>query len=501
MKLLALFLSLLLAATAHAANGTFYILHSAAGAGNGTSWANAYTSINAATTANTGGGDTFWVADTHNETPNADTTIVGSSVPGSPSRILCVNTHTTEPPTGLATTGAISQTGTNSDILFTGFGYVYGMNFNCGSASNCIIGFNATTPFTWKAEACLFRLNTSGTGASIQIGPNSTNTDDGKVTWVNCTTRFGNAGQGIIARCPFLWEHSAGAVASAGTIPTSLFLTQTAYSGLVRGTGLDFVAMGSGNYIVDMTSASAGRYEFFNCKRGPSSGYTTGSVAGPGGSTALFVNCDTGDTGYKFHFQTYAGTITDETTIVRTGGSTDGTTPNSRKMVTTANASFVEPLESRQIFFWANTTGSTTVTIPILPVDTGTTTGTTLTNAQAWMEVSFLGTSGFPLALNDVSSRVADIMASPANQPTDAASTWTTTGITTPVKQYLTATVTIQEKGLCSARVYLAKPSTTMYYDPLILSGSGRQYQTIGGFINEGPTSGGATGHSSTFGE
>ena len=53
----------------------------------------------------------------------------------------------------------------------------------------------------------------------------------------------------------------------------------------------------------------------------------------------------------------------------------------------------------------------------------------TLTDAEAWLEVEYLGTSGFPLGVvaND---RVVGL-ASPANQ-TSSSVAWTTTGLTTP---------------------------------------------------------------------
>lgn len=67
------------------------------------------------------------------------------------------------------------------------------------------------------------------------------------------------------------------------------------------------------------------------------------------------------------------------------------------------------------------------------------------------------------------------------------------------MKQSLAVTFTPQEKGIIRAKVCLAKASTTMYFDPKIITGA-RQYMTESGVQNE-PASGGATGGSYTFGQ
>ncbi len=475
------------------ANGTFYVRSAAAGAADGSSWANAYTALATATAANTGGGDTFYVADDHAEAPNADITIVGATTAGNPSKIICVNTHTTAPPTGLATTGAINQTGTNSDIFFTGFGYCYGVIFNCGNASNNTISWTSTSAFAWKLEACLLRLNTTGTGAKINIGANSASSTDSRVDWVNCTTRFGHVSQTINVKCPFTWKFSAGAVSASGSAPTTLFTPIAGNGGTVECIGLDLAFLGSGNSLVNVGQTNNSSYLFQDCKLGASAAITTGTVPGAGGTNVVAINCDSGDTNYKLHMQNYFGTITHDITVIRTGGATDGVTPISRKMVTTANASFLNPLESRPIFFWNDTVGSVAIEVPIV------TDNVTLTDAEAWIDVQYLGTSGFPLALKDT-DRATDIFATPANQTTDGVSSWPSAP-GTPVKQTLAKTVSAAEKGMVAVRVVLAKASTTMYYDPLILASSSRQYQTFAGYINEPPASGGGlTQTSHTFG-
>ena len=77
-----------------------------------------------------------------------------------------------------------------------------------------------------------------------------------------------------------------------------------------------------------------------------------------------------------------------------------------------------------------------------------------------------LGSGSFPISTfaNDAK---ADTLATAAKQTTSSV-TWTTTGLTTPVKQKLSKAVTISEKGLVRISIKLAKASTTMYVCPKI---------------------------------
>ena len=89
-----------------------------------------------------------------------------------------------------------------------------------------------------------------------------------------------------------------------------------------------------------------------------------------------------------------------------------------------------------------------------------------LQNDQIWSEVEYLGTAGFPQA-GIVNNRKADEFAAAADH-TVSIQAWTTTGLTNVNKQKLALTVTPQMKGWFRVRVMLAKPSYTVYVDPLV---------------------------------
>lgn len=457
----------------------------------GSTWALAKATLAAALTA-AGAGGTVYVDNAHAETQASAMTLTSPGTAASPVRVLCVDrTGNPEPPTALATTATVSTTG-NSAMTFAGFAFVYGVTFSVGSGNNglAFANFTSISPWYWIIESGSIQLGSIHGGVRIFVGANSVGSDDCGLELVNSTLKFGNAAEGVVLRCPMLWRNSA-ALAAGGTTPTTLFLSPAGAApyGRLRASGVDFSDFGSGNNLVQV-GVDFNRYDFENCKLGSSVSVATGTFAGQGGTKIRVVNCDSADTSYRYHKQDYQGTITQETTIVRTGGASDGTTPVSRKMESTANAHIFAPLESDPVVFWNETVGSS-VTVTVETV----TDNVTLTDKEAWVEVEYLGTSGFPLALfaDDRASNNNAHLGSGTNQTTSS-ETWTTTGLTTPVKQKLSVTFTPQEKGLIRARVMLAKASTTMYFDPLILASSGRQYMIgVEGMVNEAPQAGGAS--------
>lgn len=425
-------------------------------ASDGLTWANAKATLAAALTA-AGAGGTVYVADGHAETQASAMSLTSPGTAASPVTVLCVDdTGDPEPPTALAITATVSTTG-NSAIAFAGFAYVYGVTFQTGSSSNnAALNFTSVSPWWWRLDSCALRVRNTGNdvSAAISVGQVASNGDDQLLELVNTVVSFAHASGSFRVRTMVSW--AGGSL--EGTAPTQLFSGSGngGVTGLLRASGVDFsVATG---ILVLATPAQAGLLTFENCKLGTGVTIASGAVAGQGGFEVVVVNCDSADTNYRYCKKTYQGEITQETTIVRDSGASDGTTAISRKMVTTANSKFYSPLVSDPIAVWLETLSSTTVTVEVV------TDGVTLTDAEAWIEVEYLGTSGFPIS-SIASDSAANILATPANQ-TSSSETWTTTGLTTPVKQKLAVTFTPAEKGPAMIRVHLAKASTTMYFCP-----------------------------------
>lgn len=442
---------------------------------------------NALTATWAAAGDTVYVGHDHAETQSTAMTITSAGTVASPVIVICVNDGAT-PPTAVATTGSVTTTGASA-ISMRGFAHVYGLIFNSGSGA-VNAGFNicttASTNDSWLFDTCQIKCVASSSTNHVAIG----NTRASSIKFINCIFTFASVSSQIQLDAGRI-EFIGGSIAASGSVPSNLMINSSAgRTHLVVMRGVDLSGFGSGKELVYMTTSSVAEFRFENCKLGASVAITSSTPTAPGACSVEAINSDSADpttAGQRYAKHVYQGVVTSETTIVRTGGASDGIASFSRKMVSTANTKFFSPLEGPWVYFWNSTLSATTVAFETV------TNNVTLTDAEAWIEVEHLGTSGFPLSLIE-RDRAADILATPANQTTSS-ETWTTTGLTTPVKQTLSESVTPAEIGWIRARVCLAKASTTVYFCPKIQSTSTRQYMAPDGSIVNASASGGLKFH------
>ena len=423
-------------------------------ADDGSTWALADLDL-AGTAASDAAGDRIFLSQVHAEsTAGAITVAIAGSVTA-PSQIICGN-DAAEPPTAVATTATVTTTG-NSGITLSGWSYWYGIAFSCGTGA-------VSPPLTLGAgtekmvfESCDFIIPSTGSTAKIVGGPNS------EIEWLNCQAKFGATGQGISVDGEFVWR--GGSIISGSTAVSALFVAHTTNRGVnVRVEGVDLSNLGSG-LILATTNLSTDKYVFCDCKLPASwSGSLISSLTNPSTRVEMY-NCDSGDTNYRLWVEDNAGNVKHETTIIRTGGASDGTTGLAWKMATGANAEYpLIKLETPEIVVWSDATGAKTVTVEIVHDSQGAGSGSKFQDDEIWLEVMYLGTSGFPLG-TWIRDCKADVLATAANQA-DSTETWTTTGLATPVKQKLSVSITTAEKGFIHARVVMAKASKTAYICP-----------------------------------
>lgn len=432
-----------------------YVYSGAAGGGTGADWTNAYTTLVAAFTAKAAGDD-FWVAHDHAETAAAAKIIAAKGTAAAPNRIICVNRAGSVPPVSadLRTTATITTTGAFAITLGAGVGYFYGITFSSGSGVVSAGITASNTAGAWVLDQC--KLSSPGTTLSatkIAIGTTSSGVRQ-RFTLIGTTLQFGNVNDSIsIQEVGFVWRNTLNAIAGA-IFPTTLF--GGAYPAAVLLEGVDLSALGSGKTLVGAAS-SAKQFVFKDCKLGAS---VTISAAptDQGGHEAILIRCDSGDTNYRTEKYRHEGTLTTKTTIVRTGGASDGTTPIAWEIVTSANSKRYMPFEALPISIWNETVGSA-ITLTVQGIWGG---GAVPTNADIWMDVEFLGTSGFPIG-SFTTSGPADQLAAGTNLPAGSG-TWG--GSTT--KFALTVSITPQEKGPITVYVKAAAASQTFYIDPLI---------------------------------
>lgn len=409
-----------------------------------------------------GAGGSVYMSSIHAETQASAMTLTSPGTAASPVRVLCVAdwgaATGTEIPTTLATTGTVTTTG-NSNLLGTGYTYFYGVTFTPGSGASgtASFGINTGTNSFLVLDTCQVTLGSTGTSSRINCNAAGF-TGAFRMVFVNTNVTFGSVSQSFaIGFADFQWN---GGSLTGATIPTTLFASSSSVS-VIALQGVDLSAAGSGKNIFALDGSAPTHPKMRDCKLGASVSPATGTIVGQASMTLLMVNCDSVDTNYRLYYQDYCGTITHETTITRTGGATNGTTPVSRKMVSSANSKFYLPLDLGKpcpLVVWNESTSSLTVTVHVV------TDNVTLTDAECWIEIEEPGNSGYPLSVTQ-SDRAADILVTPANQSTSTEA-WTTTGLTTPVYQKLHKTFTPAGKGPFKVRVVLAKPSTTVYVCP-----------------------------------
>jgi hypothetical protein len=429
-----------------------YVRSLAAGTGTGADWTNAFTTLAAAFTAKAAG-DTFWVSEDHAETQASALTATSPGTSAAPCFVYCVNHAGSVPPVSadLRTTATISATGV-SNINLLGVAYVYGVTFKGGNAANqSSIIIPSSGGAVWILDSCALVLNNTASLSSVLLGISA---GAGQCIVLNNTTMtFGAITQGITyGNARITWKNTPSALGGA-VFPTALFLSTAVRGGTVYLEGVDLSALGSGKTIFDAT-ATAQSIVLKDCKLGASV-TVSATPASQGGTEVLVIRSDSSSTNYRAEKYRYEGTETVETTIVRTGGASDGTTSIAKKIVTTANSKWVLPFEAIPIAIWNDSTASVTVTV--YGIWGG---GAVPNNDDIWMDVEYLGSALTPQGSFATATK-ADNLATGSALSTDT-STWG--GSTTKFK--MTATFTPAQKGAIYIYIKAAKASTTFYIDP-----------------------------------
>ena len=430
----------------------------ATGAGNGTSWADAYTTLAAAITGQGNNPTRVFVASDHSELVSASLTF-----PTGPTNIyqLISSDRTSGFPPTVEQAGARigSTNSTNLTILnsFYSKGVFWTAGENSTATRNLVIDCSPSYSIVRIVGGGIGLKNT-GAGSRFIFGTGATNRNT-KFIFENAEIRFGSAGQGFQMQAASL---SIKDGALAGSAITEFIKTFSAVAADVDVYGLNMSSASTSMNLLAVNLNGVGQVKFDSCKMpaGWTGGIVSGSALLQGGLKTMMINCDSADTNYRLITTGWGAALRTETAVYRTGGASDGVTPISWRIATNATTTY--PLinfDAPPITLWNDVTGSpATVSIEVL------TDGVTLKNDDAWLEVQYLDDAGYPLGAL-VSDERPSQLAAAADQDASTA-TWTTTGITTPVKQKLSVTFTPREKGYIQARVRVARPSSVIYVCP-----------------------------------
>ena len=397
-------------------------------------------------------GDTIYIDDGHSEAGiGATMTLTMSATVGSPTKVYCVDKAS-----DALSTGAVIATG-NQELRLNGCAYSYGVSYSSGSAQ---IVFARSVDATWVLEG----NNTTVLTCTSANGIKAYATDyAAHIYLINANVygaeRIFDAGNFGLLR----WK--GGAVDTGGSGSTCLYRIGTSRAVAIF-EDIDLSDLGKGAsaaYLFDMSDDTVVDVRFLRCKLPDDAGFvlSQGSAVYYNSGKVTVRHCSSTNKTYDFYEESYEGTVDDETTIVRTGGASDGTTGISCKMVSSAGCvDNLIALESPPITGWTSSTTEKTFTIEFVHDS-----ATALQNDEIWMELEYPAnnTDG----LGAIAKSKCAVLGTPADT-TDSSETWTTTGMANPNTRKLSVTVTPGKAGPLCARVYLAKASTTVYIDPMI---------------------------------
>lgn len=425
-----------------------YVDSNAAGAGTGADWANAYTTMVAAV-AGKAAGDVFYVAHNHAETQASAMTITFPGTVASPNFVYCVSSAGTVPPVAadLRTTGTVSTTGASS-LTHAGVAVIDGLIFSAGGGGANAADLNATAArFVYRN--CTLGLATTS-NRTIIIG---TSTSASRIDMINTKFSFGAVGQIVAIRGELYWRETPSAI--SGSVPTNLF-SGNASHGAIFVEGVDLSAMVTAKNIVSGSQISPVFLK--DCKLDAAVTVASRqSNPGPGG--LYIIRSDSSATNYRHEKRGfYYGDQTVETTIVRTGGASDGTTPIAWKLVTTANSKWATPFDAMPISVWNTVTGSA-ITLTVEGIWGG---GAVPNNDDIWIDVAYPGDATFPTASFATSTKASGL----ATNSALASSSETWGGSTTKFK--MTATFTPRIVGPLTVYIKAAAASSTFYVCPKV---------------------------------
>lgn len=445
-----------------------YVRSGAGGGATGVDWANAYLTLSAAL-AGGAAGDTFWVSEDHAETTAGNVALLSPGTPASPCQIYCVNHAGSVPPVAadLRTTATVSATGDLITVFFQGgVSRCYGITFTCSNSTNrgsiSILNANVFDTEFWVFDTCALVIGGSGgslaAGFCLIVGGNDTRSE-AKATFINTTVSFANSSQGIYCRANghIFWKNTPSAL--AGTAVTGALFSAQDGQYPAFPVELDGVDLSNYTSTALFEADNAWDVSLNNCKLGVSGIDNIFNTPTSPFARLRLTNCDNGATNYQLGQKTYFGSQQRETTIIRTGGASNGTTGYSDKIITTAHVKPLVPYEALPIAEWNDNSGASK-TATIFGIWGG---GAVPNNNDIWFELEYPGSASFPQS-SLVSCGLATPISVAAGQPTDT-STWG--GSTTPFKMQVTFTP--QMKGWVTARVYCGAASQTFYVDPKLV--------------------------------
>jgi len=395
-------------------------------------------------------GDRIFVSSDHSESATSKSyfTQVGGTWSGNYLAVLSVNRAGSVPPVPADILFGAALITTSATLLFDcAAGPVFMQGLSLQAATS--IYFNSSFLRHIYFKDCVLWLN-NATGSSRIY-----NNNPARVVWDNTAARFGHVGQGIGGIVSYsleiTWLNTGAPL--LGTVPTALFAATASSNLLMTCRGVDFSALTTAL----VTYGSGGtKLLLDSCKIAPAVGRYVGAPAGASDLVEL-VNCFDG-TNIVNERYAIGGSIVTERTIVMSGGAQDDVGVFSHKMVSTALLDrWSLPLEGFWLDIENQAVGSSkTATVEIVS-------SASLNNDEISLLLEYQGTTG-----SSVATITTTLPATVLTAPSAVASSSATWASSPGVAQRLQVTFTPRVAGRVRGQVRLGKPSTTVYYNPVI---------------------------------
>lgn len=424
---------------------THFVDSAAAGANDGTSWTDAWTSIGSST--GVAAGDIVKVDDGHSQT-SASVFNWSNGTVLNPVRIICVDKNNSDAlSVGAAVTFSGSGHGPAGNIES------YGMYWINSAVSAGLLMGAPTNGRQFHANGKCSATNTgqinfSGSRALYELR--------------NQEVDFSGAGTSSVIACPsngiIRWLGGILRIRTGGQ--TSLISTN-AIPMLLEFRGVEFIGTTT-NIFSGGASHASGRVIIADCVAPTYTNLigTTPTHFSSRLETERFVaGTLTVPAIAPTQIYDWPGTVIASLSRYRTGGADDGEQANAYSWEMASDAEAAEAaatLMSPPITRWVEA-GSQTLTIYIAS-------GVTLQDDELWVDVISPSEAGSATAQGQFNTSRALPLATPANLTTDGSSTWNGAGVGT--KQKIDVAINPTIAGPVTVRVHLAKPSTTVYVDP-----------------------------------
>lgn len=416
-------------------------------------WAKAATAFSTAVAGSVAG--EVFVIDAAFTTLEAGINVTLPGTPASPNVIVSAT-----PGSGSSYTPAVGAyiASSTSTMTINGTYYAYGIDFRGTATGSHAITLHAANGDCGYHVDCKYQHTAGGTSSTFAFG--STNAAGGSHTILeNPQFKTGNGGQ-FISYTGRL-EIRGGSWISGGTLPNTVFKPSTS----TRGSILLVDGFDGTNFATTtiLSSGQGGAITRFRGIKMPSGwGVTTGfpiaSASKQPGHLIELIDFMIGTTKWRYWAEHYSARIQSEGTVKVTANS------HSIKVATGTAAGY--PVAGAQVGeYYARLTGGVAKTLVLEML----TDNVTLKKTEVIFDVDYFNTSGSFLysrgatAMLDVTS--GGLLGAGGAAWDTSSETWSTSGISTPVKQYASLAVTPTEDGYCIVRPKLMKASATVYFD------------------------------------